>query len=148
MRPIPVVLLIAAIPFAAAACGDTAADRAAAIQRVVELSKNVKALGVKDVKVGTGAEAVPGRTLRVHYTGRLLDGTKFDSSHDSGEPIEFTLGAGEVIEGWEEGIRGMRVGGERELTIPSAMAYGVRGRPPLIPSNAALQFDIELVGVE
>jgi FKBP-type peptidyl-prolyl cis-trans isomerase len=147
MRRVSVLLIFIGL-LLSTACGETAADRAAAMQRAVELSRNVTALGVKDVKVGTGEEAVPGRKIRVHYTGRLMDGTTFDSSLDRGEPIEFTLGQGDVIDGWDEGIRGMRVGGERELTIPSSMAYGVRGRPPRIPPNAALQFDVQLVGVE
>ena len=86
--------------------------------------------------------------MRVHYTGTLLDGTKFDSSRDRGEPIEFQLGAGEVIPGWDKGIAGMKVGGQRQLTIPSSMAYGARGAGEDIPPHAALKFDVELVGVE
>jgi FKBP-type peptidyl-prolyl cis-trans isomerase len=108
----------------------------------------VTSLQIKDTRVGTGAEAVSGRTVRVHYTGTLLDGTEFDSSRPRGEPIEFRLGTGEVIAGWDEGIRGMRVGGRRELTIPSNMAYGSRGSGDVIPPNAALKFEVELVEVE
>ena len=115
--------------------------------RAVELSKSITTLGIVDVKVGTGSEATPGRRVRVHYTGTLLDGTKFDSSKDRNEPFEFVLGAREVIPGWDEGVNGMKVGGIRQLTVPSAMAYGVRGFPPVIPPDAALKFDIELLGV-
>ena len=132
---------------ALAACGG-AGDQAAAHQRAVELSKSVTALVIHDVKVGTGAEAVPGRSVTVHYTGTLMDGTKVDSSRDRGKPYTFRLGAREVIAGWDEGLRGMRVGGERELTVPAAMAYGADGRMPVIPPNAALKFDVELVNVE
>ena len=115
--------------------------------RAVELSKAITTLGIVDVKVGTGSEATAGRRVRVHYTGTLLDGTKFDSSKDRNEPFEFVLGAREVIPGWDEGVKGMKVGGIRQLTVPSVMAYGVRGFPPVIPPDAALKFDIELLGV-
>jgi FKBP-type peptidyl-prolyl cis-trans isomerase len=85
--------------------------------------------------------------VSVHYTGTLMDGTKFDSSRDRNQPFEFRLGAREVIPGWDEGVQGMRVGGVRQLTIPPDMAYGSQGSPPDIPPNAALKFDIELLGV-
>lgn len=84
----------------------------------------------------------------MHYTGTLMDGTKFDSSRDRNEPFEFRLGAREVIPGWDEGVKGMRVGGVRHLTIPASMAYGTRGAPPAIPPNAALKFEIELLDVK
>ncbi len=132
---------------ALAACGGGADEQAAAQQRAVALSRPVTSLIVHDVKVGSGDEAVPGRSVTVHYTGTLMDGTKFDSSRDRGEPYTFRLGAREVIPGWDEGIRGMRVGGERQLTIPASMAYGSEGRPPVIPPAAALKFDVELVSV-
>lgn len=89
---------------------------------------------------------MPGNTVKVHYTGWLTDGTKFDSSADHGEPFEFRLGAGNVIKGWDEGIAGMRVGGRRQLRIPPALAYGPRAVGP-IPANATLIFDVELVEV-
>ena len=108
----------------------------------------VTSLQIKDVRAGSGAEASPGRTVRVHYTGTLLDGTEFDSSRDRGEPIEFRLGTGDVIPGWDEGIKGMRVGGVRELTIPANMAYGSEGRGDVIPPNAPLWFEVELVEVK
>jgi len=117
------------------------------MQRAAELSKSVTSLQIVDTTVGHGAEATPGRLVRVHYTGTLMDGTKFDSSKDHNEPFEFTLGAGRVIAGWDEGVKGMKVGGVRQLTIPASMGYGARGFPPVIPENAALKFEIELLGV-
>ena len=125
--------------------GESREERA---KRVAEMSAAVTSLQIEDSKVGAGAQAVPGRRVRVHYTGTLLDGTKFDSSRDRGEPIEFQLGAGEVIPGWDKGIAGMKVGGQRQLTIPASMAYGARGAGDDIPPHAALKFDVELVGVE
>ena len=100
-----------------------------------------------DVQLGTGALAEPGQVYAVHYTGWLRDGTKFDSSRDRGEPIRFEQGKRRVIPGWDAGFEGMRVGGRRRLFIPYQLAYGVRGRPPVIPPRAELIFDVELVGV-
>jgi FKBP-type peptidyl-prolyl cis-trans isomerase FkpA len=105
-------------------------------------------LAIDDLKVGAGAPAVKGKVVSVHYTGRLPDGTKFDSSYDRGQPIEFPLGAGVVIKGWDQGIDGMRVGGKRKLTIPPDLAYGARGTPGgPIPPNATLVFEVELMAV-
>jgi FKBP-type peptidyl-prolyl cis-trans isomerase len=118
------------------------------MQRAVELSKSVTSLQIVDTTVGGGAEARSGRRVRVHYTGTLMDGTKFDSSKDHNQPFEFTLGTGSVIPGWDEGVKGMKVGGVRQLTIPASMGYGARGFPPDIPGNAALKFEIELLGVD
>ncbi|MDR3763752.1 MAG: FKBP-type peptidyl-prolyl cis-trans isomerase [Acidobacteriota bacterium] len=102
-----------------------------------------------DLAVGLGKEAVKGSKVKVHYTGWLLEeGTKFDSSLDRGKPLEFTLGAGTVIKGWEIGVQGMKVGGKRQLRIPPELAYGYRGQPPDIPSDAYLIFDVELLEVE
>jgi peptidylprolyl isomerase/FKBP-type peptidyl-prolyl cis-trans isomerase FkpA len=102
---------------------------------------------IEDQQVGAGAEARPGQQVSVHYTGRLTDGTKFDSSLDRGQPFAFKLGAGMVIKGWDQGVAGMKVGGKRKLTIPSHLAYGDRGFPGVIPPHATLVFDVELVGV-
>ena len=106
-----------------------------------------KLLSVDDV-VGTGREAKSGDTVRVHYTGTLMGGKKFDSSRDKGDPFEFKLGTGGVIKGWDQGVPGMKVGGKRRLTIPWDLAYGEAGSPPNIPPKAALKFDIELIEVK
>jgi FKBP-type peptidyl-prolyl cis-trans isomerase len=100
-----------------------------------------------DVRLGAGARAENGKMLTVHYIIRLGDGTEIDNSYDRGQPFEFLLGAGDVIRGWDEGIRGMRVGGKRRLWIPSELAYGERGLPGGIPPNATLISDVELLAV-
>jgi FKBP-type peptidyl-prolyl cis-trans isomerase len=100
-----------------------------------------------DQVIGTGELAVAGKTTTVHYTGQLENGTKFDSSVDRGQPFSFPLGAGRVIKGWDEGVQGMKVGGKRKLTIPSDLGYGSRGAGGVIPPNATLIFDVELLGV-
>ena len=104
-------------------------------------------LEIVDVKVGSGAEAKAGKNVSVHYVGTLTNGTKFDSSRDRSEPFDFALGAGQVIKGWDQGVAGMKVGGVRKLTVPPDMAYGARGFPPVIPANATLVFEVELLGV-
>ena len=101
---------------------------------------------IDDVVKGKGPEAVRGKTVSVHYTGWLTNGTKFDSSV-GGEPFSFTLGAGEVIEGWDRGVAGMKVGGKRKLTLPPELGYGAAGAPPEIPPDATLVFEVELLGV-
>lgn len=100
-----------------------------------------------DQVVGTGEVAKAGQTVSVHYTGWLENGTKFDSSVDRGQPFSFPLGAGRVIKGWDEGVQGMKVGGKRRLTIPANLGYGPRGAGGVIPPNATLVFDVELLGV-
>jgi FKBP-type peptidyl-prolyl cis-trans isomerase FkpA len=103
---------------------------------------------IEELTVGTGAEAVAGQYVSVHYTGWLTDGTKFDSSKDRGDPFEFPLGAGHVIRGWDEGVQGMKIGGSRKLTIPADLGYGPRGAGGVIPPNATLVFEVELLGTE
>jgi FKBP-type peptidyl-prolyl cis-trans isomerase FkpA len=100
-----------------------------------------------DIQVGTGATAQSGQKVTVHYTGWLKNGQKFDSSVDRNEPFEFTLGSGMVIKGWDEGVAGMKVGGKRKLEIPPALGYGARGAGGVIPPNADLIFEVELLGL-
>ena len=102
---------------------------------------------IDDLSVGQGAAAATGQQVKVHYTGWLTDGTKFDSSKDRNDPFVFPLGAGRVIKGWDEGVQGMKVGGKRKLTIPPALGYGTRGAGGVIPPNATLVFEVELLGV-
>lgn len=104
-------------------------------------------LQYQDMVIGTGTEATPGSTVSVHYTGWLTDGSEFDSSRRSGQPIRFQIGTPNIIQGWNEGLTGMKVGGKRKLTIPPSLGYGAGGRPPVIPPNATLKFDVELVAV-
>jgi FKBP-type peptidyl-prolyl cis-trans isomerase FkpA len=127
--------LLASLAAAAASCGRKPPAR------------TVGGVSVEDLKVGGGAAATQGKVVSAHYTGRFPDGAKFDSSYDAGAPIEFLLGAGKVIKGWDVGIEGMRVGGKRKLTIPPELAYGARGGGP-IPPNATLVFDVELMAVK
>ena len=105
-------------------------------------------LQYQDIVVGEGTEAKSGDRVSVHYTGWLEDGTKFDSSLDRGTPFEFTLGVGEVIKGWDEGLAGMKIGGKRQLVIPSKLAYGSAGAGNLIPPDATLVFEVELLGIK
>lgn len=105
-------------------------------------------LEIDDVKVGSGREAKTGDTVHVQYTGTLMNGKKFDSSYDhGGDPFKFTIGKGEVIKGWDQGVAGMKIGEMRKLTIPPDLAYGARGFPPVIPPNSTLVFEVELLSV-
>jgi FKBP-type peptidyl-prolyl cis-trans isomerase FkpA len=160
IRVAPAVALAAAL--AATACGggepaEQAATSSAPAQAATggEGVSSITTLQKNDTVVGTGAEATPGKSVTVHYTGWLYSehapdhkGTKFDSSVDRKEPFDFNLGAGMVIQGWDQGVAGMKVGGKRTLTIPPAMGYGARGAGGVIPPNATLVFDVELLGVK
>lgn len=110
--------------------------------------EKVTELKIEDLTIGSGDTAVAGKTVSVNYVGTLTDGTKFDSSYDRGTPFSFTLGTGEVIKGWDQGVAGMKVGGKRKLTIPSDMAYGDSGVSGIIPGGATLVFEVELLKVE
>jgi FKBP-type peptidyl-prolyl cis-trans isomerase len=110
--------------------------------------RTVSGLEYWDIVAGTGPTAATGQKVKVHYTGWLLSGKQFDSSIPSGKPFSFTLGAREVIKGWDEGVAGMKVGGKRQLRIPPDLAYGDRGYPGAIPPNATLIFDVQLLGVQ
>jgi FKBP-type peptidyl-prolyl cis-trans isomerase FkpA len=113
-------------------------------EKVVTTSSGLKYV---DQVLGTGSEARTGQAVKVHYTGWLTDGTKFDSSVDRGQPFSFPLGAGKVIKGWDEGVAGMMVGGTRKLMIPPQLAYGARGAGGVIPPNAELIFEVQLLGI-
>jgi hypothetical protein len=114
----------------------------------VEAPKVVTETEIVEVLKGNGPEAVVGKMVTVHYTGKLTNGTKFDSSLDRNSPFTFQLGSEQVIPGWEKGVAGMKVGGKRKLTIPSKDGYGERGAPPVIPPNSTLVFDVELLDVK
>jgi len=111
-------------------------------------TQNMDELKIEDIILGDGLEASAGKKVTVNYIGTLSDGTKFDSSYDRGETFTFDLGAGEVIKGWDRGVVGMKVGGKRKLTIPPSLGYGESGAGGLIPPNATLLFEVELVSVE
>ncbi len=114
----------------------------------IPILSTTSGLQFQNIKLGTGPAAAAGSTVSVHYTGWLEDGTKFDSSRDRNAPFEFTLGAGRVIKGWDEGVEGMQVGGVRKLFIPSQLAYGERGVGDIIPPNANLVFEVELLEIK
>lgn len=141
-EPRPVVSAVALPATSLGAAPSSAEGEPPAEQpKVTELVK-------QDLALGKGAAVKSGDAVKVHYTGRLLDGTKFDSSLDRNEPFGFTVGASQVIKGWDQGLIGMKKGGKRKLTIPAELAYGKIGSPPTIPPNAPLEFEIELLEIQ
>ena len=147
---LPMAVLLTLGIFLLSACTRQAAQQTSASAQPVVDAGFIKT----DVKLGTGAEAISGHLVAVHYTGWLYDekapehkGKKFDSSRDRGNPFRFPLGEGRVIRGWDVGVAGMKVGGQRTLVIPPEMGYGGRGAGGVIPPNATLLFDVELLGV-
>jgi FKBP-type peptidyl-prolyl cis-trans isomerase len=125
----------------------TTASLSTANQETVSLSYTIQGMKVEILKEGSGAAAKSGDTVSVNYLGTLQDGTKFDSSYDRGTPFQFTLGQNNVIQGWELGVVGMKVGEKRRLTIPPELAYGSAGAGGVIPPNATLTFEVELLGI-
>jgi FKBP-type peptidyl-prolyl cis-trans isomerase len=115
---------------------------------VNSVTQNEAGLIIEDLEQGSGPQVQSGDTVEVHYTGKLTDGTKFDSSLDRNRPYQFTLGAGQVIAGWDQGVAGMQVGGKRRLTIPPELAYGAQGIEGIIPPDATLVFEVELLGIK
>ncbi len=143
-----VVMTTACSPAPPAEPASTPAETPAAAPAPAPEMETVTELKIEDTVVGKGAEVKPGDTATMHYTGYLMDGTKFDSSLDRGQPFPFVLGAGEVIQGWDEGVAGMKVGGKRVLIIPAEKGYGAQGTPDgTIPGGATLKFEVELVDV-
>jgi FKBP-type peptidyl-prolyl cis-trans isomerase FkpA len=152
------LLLTALLAISLGACQaqtDSASANSNSAQEKTKMTANITELQKIDTQVGTGREAEFGFNVSVHYTGWLYDakaegfkGKKFDSSLDRKQPFDFTLGAGQVIQGWDEGFAGMKVGGKRTLIIPAEMGYGARGAGGVIPPNATLVFDVELLDVK
>ena len=137
----PLILVI----FAAAALLPVACSGSSNEVDMDSTTTTASGLQYREIEVGTGEAASQGATAFVHYTGWLMDGTKFDSSLDRGQPLDFVIGQGRVIAGWEEGVSTMNVGGKRELIIPPDLAYGARGAGGVIPPDATLKFEVELV---
>jgi len=153
MKRVPWLLAaIAAIALAAPGASADEKGKAGDKEGQSKMQKSATGLQYEDVKVGTGAQPKAGQTCVMHYTGWLWEngakGKKFDSSVDRGQPLEFPLGQGRVIKGWDEGIASMKVGGKRNLLIPPSLGYGARGYPGAIPPNATLFFEVELLGIK
>jgi len=153
-RQFALLLILFAVLGLASGCGNDSkpntsnAPSAAGPMKVTgQPTTTASGLQYWDIVVGTGATASPGSIVKVHYSGFLTNGAKFDSSRDRGEPFSFPLGAGQVIRGWDEGVAGMKVGGQRQLRIPPQLGYGASGAGGAIPPNATLIFDVELLDV-
>jgi FKBP-type peptidyl-prolyl cis-trans isomerase FkpA len=142
---VPLVIIFMCVAMAA---GHAAVDTSSPTPVTGKSKKTASGVEYWDITVGTGATATSGKMVTVHYTGWLTNGKKFDSSVDRGQPFVFALGAGQVIKGWDEGVAGMKVGGKRQLKVPSEAGYGSRGAGGVIPPNATLIFDVELLGVK
>jgi FKBP-type peptidyl-prolyl cis-trans isomerase len=143
-----ILALTGVFVLAQTAAKKSTADTSAPTKVTGDGVKTASGLVYWDIRVGNGDVAKEGSHVRVHYTGWLTTGKKFDSSVDAGKPFDFTIGNGEVIKGWEEGVAGMKVGGKRQLRIPPALGYGKEGYPGVIPANATLIFDVQLLNVE
>ena len=143
-RQARIIAIVVVLALAATAIAYVIKQRAGSGTEITTVS----GLKYTDLTVGTGATPQRGQTVTVHYTGTLANGKKFDSSYDHGRPADFKIGVGNVIKGWDEGLMSMKVGGKRRLVIPPNLGYGPDGRPPDIPGNSTLIFDVELLGVK
>jgi FKBP-type peptidyl-prolyl cis-trans isomerase len=144
-RQVRMIAIVVVLVLAATAIGYLIKQRAGNGGTEITTASGLK---YTDLVAGTGVSPQKGQTVTVHYTGTLASGKKFDSSYDHGRPADFRIGIGSVIKGWDEGLMSMKVGGKRRLVIPSALGYGPEGRPPDIPGNSTLIFDVELLGVK
>lgn len=147
MRWLLILMFLAMLGVACGSSSDSE-SKTSEVDMADDVTTTASGLQIKVITDGTGEKAVAGKTAVVHYTGWLLDGTKFDSSVDRGTPFEFPLGAGRVIRGWDEGVATMNIGGKVELTIPPDLAYGPSGAAGVIPPDATLKFEVELLGLK